>query len=785
MCADVSQRTSFSQEVSAISRPRLREEKGLTPPAPSATSASPLFAVFADDRGEHFAVIDSEGLLTLWREGRDPRHLITIRGSLPEPVRRVFFSPDGRWMANAGDENTARVWDLASGTERLAISERVQWVEFSRDGNRMVTHGAENYVTTWDLTQGRRLKVLRGHLTVVDAAGLSGDGRLVASAEVNGIVKVWSAGPGRELAQDRAWQQACAYSPDGRLIANCPWHEGVVIRSARSGRELLRIHPHNEGFLSVAFSPDSRRLVAAGSQKTAKVWDLETGQLLLRLRGHRRQLYTAVYSSDGRRIATGSYDNTAKVWDAHTGEELLTLPMDPVGGYALKGLFNFVRWLEFDAKGERLLTGSTDGKARVWNLVTGQLMATFVGGEPGPGGGKAHFLPDQRRLITGFSSRIRVWDLPTGRLVTEATGRGADRGWDFSRDGQRRFTASAEASFSTPGSGHGTIEIWDMEESPRRILDRAGRAQFGQLVLSPDDRTVACEALDFCVHRWESFPWREEDYPKSEAQKEEGSQSEPRTEWVGIVRRYARSYWRGRLEDELNGAEGEPAVPRVIEVPIDRALFAMRDPRARANQLDLTDFYTGELGETFHGKTRSPWEHDDDLSELPVGLVELGGIAFDVRGVIQLRRAEPLGGAWELATLDDPVRVDGIPIQQEATRLHLLLGTVSEGTVLSGGTVIGRLELHYADGESRSLDLVYGLDVLNWWYEPAKVDSEVIDRARVVWTGTNPVANESGHRLRLYLNTRDNPRPGVKLTTLDFVSTMTTSGPFLMAVTVE
>ena len=198
-------------------------------------------------------------------------------------------------MVNAGDEITARVWDLSTGTERLAINERVQSVDFSRDGNRMVTHGAENWVTTWDLTTGRKLKVLRGHLTFASDARLSWDGRLVASADVGGMVKVWSAGPGRELAEDRAWQNACAYSPDGRLIANCPWHEGVVIRSARSGRELLRIHPQNESFTAVAFSPDSRRLVTGGTQKSVKVWDVETGQLLLRLRGHRRQLRTVAY----------------------------------------------------------------------------------------------------------------------------------------------------------------------------------------------------------------------------------------------------------------------------------------------------------------------------------------------------------------------------------------------------------------------------------------------------------------------------------------------------------
>ena len=108
------------------------------------------------------------------------------------------------------------------------------------------------------------------------------------------------------------------------------------------------------------------------------MWDVETGQLLLRLRGHRRQILDLAYSRDGRRIATASIDSTARVWDANTGEELLTLPIDPVNGYSLMGYSNMMRYVEFDAKGERLITGSNDGKVRIWNLVTGQLLATFV-----------------------------------------------------------------------------------------------------------------------------------------------------------------------------------------------------------------------------------------------------------------------------------------------------------------------------------------------------------------------------------------------------------------------
>ena len=136
---------------------------------------------------------------------------------------------------------------------------------------------------------------------------------------------------------------------------------------------------------------------------------------------------------------------------------------------------------------------------------------------------KAHFLPDQKHLIISAGNRIEVRDLATGRLVAESTGRGMDYAWSFSRDGRRMFTITGEVPMTYPGFGHGTLEIWDLEGSPRRILDRAGREPFSELALSPDDRNVACVAVDYCVHRWETFPWREEDYArKAEGKKAEG-----------------------------------------------------------------------------------------------------------------------------------------------------------------------------------------------------------------------------------------------------------------------
>jgi len=270
---------------------------------------------------------------------------------------------------------------------------------------------------------------------MVKAVALSRDGRLAATGDEGGTVKVWSASLGRELGEEEVWHHAAAYSPDGRWIVSCPSHQGWVLRSSQSGRVVLRVHPANEAIYSVAFSPDSRRLVTAGTHKSAKVWDVESGRLLLTLRGHRRQVYTVAYSRDGRLIATGSCDGTAKVWDARSGEELRTFHVDPQQAYVLTGYAHAVWTVEFDAASSRLITASADGKARAWELQTGRLLAEFRAG-PALGYLCTRLHPDGKQIATYASDgTIMLWEMRSGRLSKKWKSRGGvgNTGLDLSR----------------------------------------------------------------------------------------------------------------------------------------------------------------------------------------------------------------------------------------------------------------------------------------------------------------------------------------------------------------
>jgi WD40 repeat protein len=73
------------------------------------------------------------------------------------------------------------------------------------------------------------------------------------------------------------------------------------------------------------------------------------------------------FSPDGQRIVTGSDDQTAKVWDSASGKELLTL----------KGHGSWVSSVAFSPDGQRIVTGSADQTAKVWDSASPNQVAAW------------------------------------------------------------------------------------------------------------------------------------------------------------------------------------------------------------------------------------------------------------------------------------------------------------------------------------------------------------------------------------------------------------------------
>ena len=148
------------------------------------------------------------------------------------------------------------------------------------------------------------------------------------------------------------------------------------------------------------------------------------------LRGHAYSVFSTAFAPDGQRVVTASTDGTARLWT--TDGRLLQ---------EMKGHADPIQTVAFSPDGTRIATGSNDRTARIWDGHTGALLFVLAGHKDGVI--DVAFAHDGARLATSSSDHTaRIWDVATGRLVTTLAGHDQRvRRTRFSSDGRRIVTA--------------------------------------------------------------------------------------------------------------------------------------------------------------------------------------------------------------------------------------------------------------------------------------------------------------------------------------------------------
>jgi WD40 repeat protein len=406
------------------------------------------------------------------------------------PLWSACFSPDGRRLVTASDDNTGRVWDAQTGAPLFELRGHqgpVRFAAFSPDSRYVVTTSTDRTARVWNVETGREVAALEGHGKNVLRAAFSPDGHQVVTASVDNTARLWEAYSGKQihnLDQHTGPVRDAIFTPDGKNILTISDDWTARLWDAATGSSIRVFEGHTGPIRSATFGVDDSDagvlgllLVTASADKTVRLWALDKSEPIDTFSEHGADVWSVALSGDGRRVVTASDDGTARVWDVGTKVSLI-----------LAGHTEPVHFAMFSADGSNVVTASNDGTARVWNAHTGKLKMVLRGhmGQVRT----AVFSPDAARVLTASTDEsARLWNVEpqadTSIVVLKGHNEGV-RTAAFSRDWQLVVT----------GASDGSAIVWDARKGVPRAVLRRHEASVSSVMFSPNGERVVTGAHD-------------------------------------------------------------------------------------------------------------------------------------------------------------------------------------------------------------------------------------------------------------------------------------------------
>jgi WD40 repeat protein len=460
-------------------------------------------------------------------------------------VTMSHFSPNGKLLATASLDGTAKIWDVRSGkllANLLVHKDSVMMAQFSpvtaedKEGGRyVVTASADKVIKIWDSNSGELLKQLEGHKGAVSAVQFSPDGTKLLSASADTSAIIWDLATGMPLRILRGHNFALAsaeFSPDGnKILTTSSRNQYAILWNAATGDSIAHLTGHRSFLVHASFSPDSKQIVTTSRDSTARLWDANNGQPLRVLKKHLGQVNHAAFSpksetdsTGGKYIVTAGDDRSIIISETASavvvgtgrqfGNKVLMAQFSPDGSLIIAAsadrsarLFNLegtqlkqmkghkgsVLSAVFSPNGKMVATTSADKTSMLYSINSDSAIFELQGHTSAPT--SVQCSPDGTKWLTTYTENsARVWNAFTGKLmyVLEPATTKVNTA-SFSRDGKFIVSACTDTMARVYDAISGKL-VHELKETVANVK----YAQF-----SPDGSRIVTVSRDKNVKLWD------------------------------------------------------------------------------------------------------------------------------------------------------------------------------------------------------------------------------------------------------------------------------------------
>ena len=338
-----------------------------------------------------------------------------------------------------------------------------------------------------------RSPVNRHHNFPITAVAYQPDGKVLATADIDGLVRFWDLRTGQPLrcAAFRPAYAAClCYSPDGRLLAAGGPDGSIRVLDALTGRRRPVLEGHTGPVSGLAFRPDGRILASAGADRSVRLWDVASARQAAALSGHSDIVTGVSFRPDGKILAASSTDKTVRLWeDLAASQPAMTV----LGRHGAA-----VTCVSFSPDGRTLAAGTQDRKTLLWDVAERKAEAPLEGHAGGVSA--LAFSPDGRILASASTDRtVQLWDVAARKAVRRLRGHTlADNSVRFAPDGKTLATAGRD----------GTARLWDVATGTPKTACGGHSGRVHGVCFSPNGTILASASSDGAVRLWEAASGR-------------------------------------------------------------------------------------------------------------------------------------------------------------------------------------------------------------------------------------------------------------------------------------